>query len=198
MSGSTTILLNDLDITLTDQDSNTFYPLATSSSNSGSQHDRLNPVEIIRLPSPRRNSTYTLKVSAHRLVTTQPYALIISGNIGQFPYTPPDRDYTMYILAGILMMSLITCCVLGCVYLITKRDANKDQAKVGARLEDEEDEETEREDLSYKTSARGKSSQGTNQKRDVSHHHVNQKNPSAGVSVAATKPTGKKIYPEAR
>jgi hypothetical protein len=181
VSGATTVLLNDLDITLTDQDSNTFYPLVVSNSNTESEHDRLNPVEIIRLSSPRRNATYTLTVSAHSLVTTQPYALIISGNIGQYPYTPPKRDYTMYILAGILLMSLITCCVLGCVYFMTKRNANKDQTKVGARLEDDEDDETETEEYSNKMKSREKSSQ----------HENNQKR-----SPVALKSTKKKIYPE--
>jgi hypothetical protein len=203
VSGATTVLLNDLDITLTDESSKTnIYPLVVSSSNSNSQqqqqqgeHDHINPVEIIRLTSPTRNTTYTLTVSAHKLVTTQPYALIISGNIGQYPYSPPQRDYTMYLLAGLLMMTLITCCILGCVYWMTKRNAKNEEGgggkgggRGGARLEDDEDDEiTEREeDREEDKNRRGRGSSS-------SHNPTNRKkNPSA----RGAKPMKKKIYPE--
>lgn len=140
MSGSSTVLLNDLDITLSDS-INTYYP---DVSNSNSHYDRLNPVEIIRLSTPSRNTTYTVTVSAHILVKTQPYAIVISGNLGKYPYTPPERDYTMYILAGLLMMGLLTSCVLCCVYSMMKK--KKDSAKIGSRMDDDDEESTQRED----------------------------------------------------
>jgi hypothetical protein len=87
-------------------------------------------------------------------VKSQPYALIISGNIGQYPYTPPKRSYTLYLIAGILMMILFGGCILCCVCVMNRRQAQaKGTKKVGARMDDdddEEDEETQREDFSDK------------------------------------------------
>lgn len=179
MSGSSTVLLNDLDVTLSDS-TNVYYP---EISNSNSNFDRLNPVEIIRLSSPSRNTTYKVTISAHILVKTQPYALVISGNIGQHPFTPPERDYTMYILAGILMMGLITGCVLLCVCCMTKK--KKDATKVGARLDDDDDEDeesTHREDDSE-----------IHKHQKHSKHHKHSKHQS---NIQQKTKTTKKIHPE--
>jgi hypothetical protein len=74
--------MNDLDLTLSDG-LDIFYPLPVSSASANSSsNDRLNPVEIIRLDSPARDTVYTVTVSAHRLLVAQPYALVISGNLG--------------------------------------------------------------------------------------------------------------------
>jgi hypothetical protein len=128
------------------------------------------------MSSPTRNTTYTVTVSAYRLVKTQPYALIISGNIGHYPYTPPKRDYTLYIIAGILMMILLGGCILGCVCVMHRRARDRKNKKVGARMEDDEDEEkTDKEDPSERR----------------------KQHPEGGTRAKGGKtPPGKKVHPE--
>lgn len=71
--------MNDLDISISNE-THIFYPYSFSSTSH--QHiDRLNPVEVIIISHPSYNSTYQVTVTASKLVTQQPYALVITGNI---------------------------------------------------------------------------------------------------------------------
>ncbi len=137
-------MINDLDITLSNS-THTFYPIVRNSQN---KFDRLNNVEVITLDSPVPNSTYVVTVSAYSLSKTQPYALVMTGNIGHYPYSPPKIDYTLYIVAALLIMILLVTCGLVCVCCMIRKK-EKDQKKnsqlkrAGSRVDDTDSDDEE-------------------------------------------------------
>jgi subtilisin family serine protease len=71
-------LVNDLDITLTDPNSTTWYP------NGLATYDRKNNVEVIDLSSPLAGE-YTVTISGYNVPQgPQPFALVVSGDIDLF------------------------------------------------------------------------------------------------------------------
>lgn len=78
-------------------------------------------MEVIILYNPMPNATYTVTVTPHSVSITQPYALIISGEIGEFSYTPKKDPYLVIIaaiivlvLSGCALFSIWDCCCRGC------------------------------------------------------------------------------------
>lgn len=117
-------MINDLDLKLSDG-INTYYPIVT---NSEGKYDRLNNVEVIILFNPPANTTFTVTVTGHSLSTTQPYALIISGEVGAYPYTKKGSSWLLYIVGSLLILSLGGCFVLTIAACISKKkskDMNK-------------------------------------------------------------------------
>eukprot|EP00602_Paraphysomonas_sp_CaronLab_P004823 CAMPEP_0185022698 /NCGR_PEP_ID=MMETSP1103-20130426/5407_1 /TAXON_ID=36769 /ORGANISM="Paraphysomonas bandaiensis, Strain Caron Lab Isolate" /LENGTH=632 /DNA_ID=CAMNT_0027554897 /DNA_START=589 /DNA_END=2487 /DNA_ORIENTATION=- len=87
--GSTNALINDLDIELSNSTHN-FYPIVT---NSDDMYDRKNNLEVIVLHNPAPGGLYTVKVTPVSVVMgPQPYALVLSGEVGQHEYTPHGND----------------------------------------------------------------------------------------------------------
>lgn len=84
----TSVLINDLDLHVTDSNGKVFYPMATG----GTEADRFNPVEQIVIPNPVPETNYTVTVTARGLVTTQNYALVISGRFAGFQYNETSAD----------------------------------------------------------------------------------------------------------
>mmetsp|Transcript_7504 Transcript_7504/g.11144 ORF Transcript_7504/g.11144 Transcript_7504/m.11144 type:complete len:795 (-) Transcript_7504:176-2560(-) len=116
--GASNALVNDLDLTVSN-DTHTFYPLVT---NSGGQFDRRNNHEFVIIEYPARNASYTVTVTGHSLSRTQPYALVISGEIGEYEYEIDKSEQvsglsdTARIIIG--TMAGFAFCFTACVFWI--------------------------------------------------------------------------------
>ncbi|CAE7515171.1 tagC [Symbiodinium microadriaticum] len=119
VAGAANVMINDLDLMMTDG-TDTYYPVIT---NLDGKYDRLNNVEAIILFNPPANTTFTVTVTGHSISTTQPYALIISGEVGQFPYSKDDSNWLLYILGALLILIFGGCCVLTISACISKKKA---------------------------------------------------------------------------
>lgn len=133
--GSNTILVNDLDITLSNA-THTFRPLVTT--DKAHTVDRKNTIELIVLHFPKRNSNYTVTVSPYSVSHTQPYALVISGEVGEFEgvltaTSSVNKGLSKNARTTILVMAFLACCLTTCVCWIAfanpERRATINQAK---------------------------------------------------------------------
>lgn len=117
--GAINALINDLDLQLSNS-THTFYPLIT---NDATKHfDRKNNLEFIILHYPEKNSTYTVTVTPKTILRTQPYSLVITGEVGQYPitvYEPVvDSGLTRLVKLFIIVAASVTCCLTIFVYWI--------------------------------------------------------------------------------
>ena len=71
-SGSDQILMNDLDMSVFSESGNKFYP--------SSVYEK-GPLESLTIEDPEENMNYTVTVYAQRLYTSQPFSLVITGDI---------------------------------------------------------------------------------------------------------------------
>lgn len=119
MSGAHFSLGNDLDLKVHNE-TNTFYPIVTTEAG---KYDRLNPLEVVVIEHPQPNSTYTVTITNHAMVSSQAYALVILGEGGSGNSAvkyDDNRKKTlgqqdlMYILLGAAGVILL-CCVCSCV-----------------------------------------------------------------------------------
>ena len=115
--GTNNVLVNDLDLTISNE-THTFHPLVTTDT-SGTV-DRLNNIEFIMLNQPRRNTNYTVTVSAHSLSRTQPYALVMSGEVGEFEFVgnlgyETKKGLSEQARTTMLVMFFLSCCLTACV-----------------------------------------------------------------------------------
>lgn len=132
--GSNNVLVNDLDVTLSNS-THTFYPLVTT--DEAQTVDRKNTIEFIILHFPKRNSNYTVTVSPFSISRTQPYALIISGEVGKFEVMSATysvkKGLSETAKTTMLSMAFLACCLTACVCWIAfahpERRATINQAK---------------------------------------------------------------------
>lgn len=84
--------------------------------------DRKNNLECIVLHYPRPNGNYTVTVTARSISRTQPYALVITGQIGRFPVSSFEDIYDSGLtpLARLLVIIAcgVTCCFVPFVFWI--------------------------------------------------------------------------------
>ena len=110
--GSSSILVNDLDIKITS---------GTSTYDAVRASDRLNNVEMVKLEDPVAGQTYTVEVSCHKLSYAQPYALVLTGENGKVvvpSVSQVNLGLSDLAMTAIIVMSCITCCLTVCVYWI--------------------------------------------------------------------------------
>jgi hypothetical protein len=126
--GSSSILVNDLDLTITDSTTTTTHDAVRA-------NDRLNNVEMVKLEDPVAGRTYTVEVTCHKLSAAQPYALVLTGENGKVDVPTEggvDLGLSNLAMTAIIVMSCITCCLTVCVYWIaygsSKRKAVLKQA----------------------------------------------------------------------
>jgi hypothetical protein len=117
--GSTYALINDLDIQLSNS-THTFYPIIT---NDGfDRADRKNNLECIVLQYPKANGNYTVTVTARSISRTQPYALVITGQVGHYPVSNSQVVYNAGLtsLARLLVVIAcgVTCCFVSFVFWV--------------------------------------------------------------------------------
>jgi hypothetical protein len=135
-AGSNNPLINDLDVELSDG-ANTYYPVVTTDTTG--KYDRKNNLEVVLLFDPPANTSFTVKVTAHAVSITQPYALIISGEVGEFYYKNPDNNFVVVVLGVLLTVIFVACCVLCVAGYVSKRSAK--EKKGSSVVEPEEFEE---------------------------------------------------------
>jgi len=129
--GAAKALVNDLDLRLFN-DTHSFYPMIT---NEDGKYDRINNVEVIVLSRPARNATYTVTVTPHSISRTQPYALVITGEIGRIDYSLPDDNYFLYILGALLVIIIVASVVVVCICVSSHRKRQKEKAaRVGTEI----------------------------------------------------------------
>jgi hypothetical protein len=122
----TNVLINDLDIELSNG-THAFYPIVTDTDG---KYDRINNMEVIVLYNPMPNTTYTVTVTPHSVSVTQPYALIISGEVGEFAYSK-KKDPLLVIIAAVLVLIFSGCVVLyiwDCCFRGHKKRKKKQQS----------------------------------------------------------------------
>lgn len=112
--GSTNALINDLDLQLSNS-THVFYPLVTNDATR--RFDRKNNLEFIILNYPKRNSTYTVTVTPRTISRTQPYSIIITGEIGQFPTTSDESTVNSGLTPLAKLFITIASCVTFCFTL---------------------------------------------------------------------------------
>lgn len=77
--GASNLLVNDLDLTITNS-THTFYPY-TSYSTTKSHIDHLNTLEIVILENPIPDSIYFINIRGYKISSKQSYSLVITGEI---------------------------------------------------------------------------------------------------------------------
>jgi hypothetical protein len=133
-TGTVSTLYNDLDIELYNA-THSFYPLIT---NSDGKYDRKNPLELIVVENPKRGGVYTLKVSAYSIsVSPQPYALVITGEVGQYNYDETEvvvtSGLTQKAKIAIAVMTILACILISCVLFIGSFNAKRKAEAVAER-----------------------------------------------------------------
>ena len=112
--GATNALINDLDLQLSNS-THIFYPLITNDATK--RFDRKNNLEFIILHYPERNSTYTVTVTPKTILKTQPYAIIITGEVGQYPITIGYTEISSGLTPLAKLFITIATCVTFCFTL---------------------------------------------------------------------------------
>lgn len=88
-------LVNDLDLVVTGPDGETIW------GNDAAGGDRLNNVEGVIISQPALGD-YQIQVRAHNVpIEMQPYALVVSGPLGEGVVEPPEMPYALYLPAVI-------------------------------------------------------------------------------------------------
>ena len=105
------MLVNDLDLMLSNA-THEFGPLVTTDVEG--RYDRKNTVEFVVLHHAKRNSNYTVTITGHSISYTQPYALVISGEIGEFDYMPKSLYPTAKGLSKTAKTTMFTMLCLSC------------------------------------------------------------------------------------
>jgi hypothetical protein len=111
--------VNDLDLSVTNG-TYLWSPLVTNANEFDRSYDIKNNFEFIYLNSLKPNTNYTVTVSARSLSRTQPYALVISGEIGYYTYhdstgngVSSGLSHTARIL--VILACCLTCCLTSVV-----------------------------------------------------------------------------------
>jgi hypothetical protein len=124
--GSSIPLVNDLDLTVSNG-THVFYPYSPYT-DTHQQVDRLNNVELILLPTPLTNITYTITVTAYQLSTDQSYALVMTGDIARtvlmkrasFPSNSSTLLTTFPLTVTIFLLIVIVTFFIVSVYSLLK------------------------------------------------------------------------------
>jgi len=138
--GASKVLINDLDLEIYNS-THSFYPLVTTDSEG--KYDRLNTVEVVDISHPVRNAEYTVKVSAHLLVTTQPFALVLSGEVGRVAYetrggesSSLSSEVTLAVVISIVAAFALACVLYLCSNMFSKKDSQRETYVVHQRSND--------------------------------------------------------------
>jgi hypothetical protein len=137
VGGAAHSLGNDIDIQVSNETA-TYYPTVTTTTDG--KYDRLNPLEVIVIENPRPNATYTVTVTAHAMVSTQSYAIVILGEGGEGTSAVKYDDnikkellstgtiYILIISAFVLSVICICCCLCGKRKKAPRPSASQQQA----------------------------------------------------------------------
>lgn len=113
--GSTKILINDLDLSITNG-TYTWYPLVTNANEGNKKYDLKNNLEFIYLPLDEieSNTSYTVTVTARTISRTQPYSIVISGEVSEFIYDSSYSNIDSGLSKTARILIIIACVVTFC------------------------------------------------------------------------------------
>jgi hypothetical protein len=89
-----------------------FYPVVTN--DASGRYDRKNNLECILLSYPEPNSTYIVTVTPRSISKTQPYALVITGEVGQYPSSTSQTLITSGLTPMARLFVIVAVCVTCC------------------------------------------------------------------------------------
>jgi hypothetical protein len=108
--------VNDLDVFVTGNQS--YYPL-TAKTDTVPPSDRINNLEFISF-TPCPGCSYTVTVRARLLSRTQPYSLVITGDVGKFTYSDSYKGVTSGLTQrakiAVIVATLSAFCLTVCVF----------------------------------------------------------------------------------
>ena len=106
--------MNDLDLSVTDGTS-LWSPLVTNAAEFDRRYDIRNNLEFIHLDSLSPNTNYTVTVRARSLSRPQPYALVISGEIGYYTYEDSGSGVSSGLSRTARILVILACCLTCCL-----------------------------------------------------------------------------------
>lgn len=89
-------------------------PMVTNVEELGRRYDIKNNLEFIYLDSLTPNTNYTVTIKARSLSRSQPYALVLSGEIGDYAYTDYNSGVTSGLSRTARILVIVACCVTFC------------------------------------------------------------------------------------
>ena len=120
--GSTRALVNDLDLIVRNK-THIFTPLVTNAVDpiTNQRYDRVNNLEFISIhPCPK--CTYSVIVKARSLSRTQPYSLVITGDVGKYTYSDSYSGVTSGLTQrariAVIVATITAFCLTICVIWI--------------------------------------------------------------------------------
>lgn len=111
--GTSRNLINDLDLHVTDG-TQRWEPMVTNIEELGRKYDIKNNLEFIYLDSLTPNTNYTVVVTARSISRTQPYALVLNGEIEHYSYTDSNSGVASGLSRTAKILVIIACCVTFC------------------------------------------------------------------------------------